>query len=139
MKGVVALIGVGIVILMLGSIMLALGAFRGADFTEPHNVPSGNVTTQIVLANQVLDDSTTHITVVSDESTDAPVPYLYVAGTRTLTINGLDDAVSRTLTITYKVPRLDTFSDTAARFFPAFMILGGIGIVVGAVIAAFRR
>lgn len=139
MKGVVALIGVGVVILMMGAIMLALDTFRGADFPEPHNVASGNTTTQIVLANPVLDDSTTNIAIVSTQPTDAPIPYLYVALNRQLTITGLDDTVSRTLTITYKVPRLDPFSDIMARYFPAFMILAGLSLVVGASISAFRR
>lgn len=139
MKPVIALIGVGLVILMLGAIMLAIGSFRGADFTEPHNVASGNTTATIVLANDVLDDTTVNIEVLSSQSTDAPVPYLYVAATHQLTVNGLDDTVSRTLTITYKVPRLDSFTDVAARYFPAFLVLAGIAIVGGAAYSAIHR
>ena len=139
MKPIAALIGLGIFIMMLGAIMLALVTFRGADFTEPHNVVSGNTTALIVLANPVLDDSTTNIGVVSTQATDAPVPYLYVAINRQLTINGLDDTVSRTLTITYKVPRGDTFSDILGKYFPAFLVLAGLCIAVGAAISAFRR
>jgi len=139
MKSVVALIGVGVVILMLGAIMLALGSFRGADFAEPHIVLSGETSTVIVLANDVLDDSTTNIGILSTSANDAPVPYLYTAGDHHLTINGLSESDNRTLTITYKVPRLDDFSDIVARFFPMFMVLAGVCIVVGAAVSAFRH
>jgi hypothetical protein len=140
MKPVFALLGVGFVILMLGAVMLALGTFRGAEFTEPHNVTTagGATTTAIVLANEVLDNSTTNIEVLSDDSDDAPVPYLYTENNHTLTINGLAESTTRTLTITYNVPRLDDFTDIASRYLPSFMIIGGIAIVIGSAISAFK-
>lgn len=139
MKGIVALLAVGVLLLLMGGIMTALADFRGADFEEPHIVDAGPESVTIVLANEVLDDATINVTVASSIATDAPVPYSYTSATRQLVINGLDAANPRTLTITYKVARLDSFTDIAARFYPAFMIIGAIAIVAGAVVSAFRR
>jgi hypothetical protein len=142
MKGVVALIGVGVIIMMLGAMMAGINAFRGSTtFTEPHNITTdGNTTNSvIVLANEILDDATTNVTVVSTETTDAPVPYAYVAATHQLTVNGLAISKSRTLTIAYKVPSIDSFTDVAARYFPMFLILGAIGIVGGVIYGAVQN
>lgn len=140
MKPVVAIIGVGILIMLFGGIMAALGNFRGVDYTEPHIVDNGAETTvTIVLANDVLDDSTTNITAASNNADDACVPFLYTPSTRQLVINGLNASDTRTLQITYKVPRLDDFTDLASRYFPAFLVVGCISIVAGVVITAFRR
>jgi hypothetical protein len=132
---------IGLVILFLGGIMWALGQFRGVDFQEPHIQSTGPEVTSanIVLANKVLDDSTVNITVVSNNAADAPVPFLYSSTNRQLTINGLNVSDNRTLIISYMVPRLDPFIDVAARYFPAFLIIGCIVAVVGACTLAFKH
>jgi hypothetical protein len=141
MKSVVALIGVGILIIFLGAIMTALGAFRGENFTEPHAITAPATSENVVLANDILDDATTNVTLISDVTSDNLVPYAYASTTRQLTINGIDDSETgtHTITITYKVPRLDDATDTIAKFFPLFLILGGIGCIVGAGFEAYHN
>jgi hypothetical protein len=141
MKAAMTFIMVGMVILFLGGIMWALTQFRGADFQEPHIIATaGGVTSKVVvLANPVVDDSTVNIKLVSNNVNDAPVPFSYSSISRQLTINGLNESDTRTLTIDYLVPRLPDFIDLFARFFPAFLIIGCIIAIAGACVAAFRH
>ena len=141
MKAVTALIGVGIVLMMLGGFMAAIQSFRGANFTEPHIIATagGQTTATFTLAAKVMDADNTNVVVLSSNALDAPIPFEYASSTRQLTVNGLNESDTRTLTITYPVSRLDGFSDTAARFFPAYLILACICIVGGAAYSAFRR
>jgi hypothetical protein len=140
MKGLTTLFGVGVFLLFAGVALIpALTTFRTLEVVEPHNVLSGNTSATFILANDVLDDNKVNITVTSPEATDAPVPWEYVKATRSLTINGLDDAVGRQLSVTYKYPRLDGATDTAARFFPAFIIIVAIALCAGAGVGAYRE
>ncbi len=140
MKAAMTFIMVGLVILFLGGIMWALGQFRGADFQEPHIlVTAGGITSKVVvLANPVLDDSTVNVKLASNNVSDAPVPFEYNSVNRQLTINGLNESDTRTLTIDYLVPRLPDFVDLVAKFFPAFLIIGCIVAVIGACVLAFK-
>jgi len=141
MKAAMTFIMVGMTILFLSGIMWALTQFRGADFQEPHIITTAaGISSQvIILANPVVDDSTTNIKLVSNNINDAPVPFTYSSVARQLTINGLDPGNTRTLTIDYLVPRLPDFIDLFARFFPAFFIIGCIVAITGACVAAFRH
>ena len=141
MKAAMTFIMVGMVILFLGGIMWAIGQFRGADFQEPHIInTAGGVTSQVImLANPVMDDSTVNIRLVSNNLSDAPVPFTYTSVGRQLTINGLNPGDTRTLIIDYLVPRLPSYIDLLATFFPAFLIIGCIVAIVGACVAAFRH
>lgn len=141
MKAIGALIGVGFFILFLGlAIMPALTGFRGESVTAPYNISSGNTTATITLANDVLDDNKVNIhPITSNEATDAPVAWTYVADTHVLTVSGLDSGVSRQLSVTYLYPRLDGITDTAAHYTPTFLILAGIAVAGGAAMAAWKE
>lgn len=135
MKGMAALISFGLVIMMLGGVMLGIDSFRGKDFVEPHIFVSGANVTSVtyILANPVMDSTTTNVEVASSIVDDAPVPYQYTSGNRQLVINGLASSANRTLTLTYKVGRLDSFTDIVAHYIPAFLLIGGLAVVGGAV------
>ena len=141
MKVAGGLLGIGLFIVFLAGIMWALGNFRGVDFTEPHilTTTSNQTSTNIRLANSVLDDDNTNISIISNNDNDAPIPYAYTAVNKTLNVTGLNPSDNRTLTITYKVPRLDSFTDFSARFFPSVLIIGCILAVIGIVVTAFRH
>lgn len=140
MKAVSILIGAGLILMMMGGMMAAIHAFRGADFTEPHIVATGGAVTtaNIVLAADVMDASNTDVKISSTNVLDAPVPFSYDSTTRQLTVNGLNASDTRTLTITYPVLRVDGFTDTASRFFPAYLIIAILCLVGGAAYQAFR-
>lgn len=141
MKAAVIFIAAGIVMMMMGGVMTAIHTFRGADFTEPHIIATaGGVTSDtITLAADVMDGDNTNVKLSSTNVLDAPVPFAYVASSRQLTVNGLNASDTRTLTITYPVLQVDGFTDTAARFFPAYWILGVICLIGGAAYSAFRH
>lgn len=141
MKGVMALIAFGLVIMMFGGVMFGLDNFRGKDFTEPHIFVSGEGITTVtyILANPVMDSTTANVLVVSSIVDDAPVPFQYTAVNRQLVINGLAASDNRTLTITYKVARLDAFTDTVAHYIPAFLLLGGLAIIGAAAYSGFQN
>lgn len=140
MKGVMAIIGVGVIVMMLGAIMWGIKDFRGDDFTEPHIITTTAETSAIiVLANEVLDDSTVNISITSNNSDDAPIPYHYASNGRQLTITGLNDNDSRTMSVEYAVPTQNIFVDVLARYFPVFLILGLLAIVVGVIVIAVQN
>jgi len=141
MKSVLMIFGVLFIFAGLGAFMNGLEDFRGKDFTEPHSVTTGvsGDSTTIALANELLDDSTTYITVTSDNASDFPIPYTYVEETRQLTITGLHESDSRALTVVYLVPRLDAFTDFIAQFTPALLILTGLGLMGGSVYLVFAQ
>jgi hypothetical protein len=106
--------------------------FREVSMTGTLFDGSGSAT--IVLANQVLDAATTNISVLSTVATDNLVPYTFNSVNRQLVVNGFDtdSGTARTVTITYKVPRLDGMTDTIAKFFPLFLVIAGLCLIVGA-------
>ncbi len=138
MKSATGLIAAAIILMLMGGIMAGLSSFRGVDVVEPHNVDSGSASADIILSNELLDDHTYNCTIVSNQATDAAVPFSYTSATKTLTVTGLDDAVSHTLTLTYKTLQLDSAADVGARIFPVLLILGVIALVAGAIYNAWR-
>ena len=127
---------------MLGGIMLAIGNFRGLEVTEPHNITltgSDNTTATVILANDILDDNKVNVTIVSPDVNDAPIAYDYTAATKRLTITGLQPDTSRQLSVVYLHPRLDDATDFLARFMPTFLLLAGLGLVIGAAVGAYRE
>lgn len=141
MKGIMTLVGVVIIIMMLGAMMAAVVTFRSTDVTASYNVTTDGNTTQtsIVLANDVLDDNKVNITVTSSDTDDAPIPYAYTESTKTLTVTGLAISTTRTLTVVYKVASQDGIVDTLAKYFPVFLVLGLISIVVGIIYTAVQN
>jgi hypothetical protein len=141
LKSVIALFGVGLFLLFLGVAMMpALSSFRGVPVDAPYNITlvgSDNTTATVTLANDVLDDNKVNITALSTNENDAPVPFTYTANNRHLTVTGLQQNASRTLTLTYKVARLDGATDMAARFLPTFLIIAAIAVVAGAAKSAW--
>lgn len=141
MKAVIALIGAGLIIMMLSGIMYAIKDFRSEDVTAPYNVTTDNGTEQatVVLANDVLDDNKVNISVTSSDGDDAPIPFTYTEATRQVTITGLDVSTTRTLTLVYKTSSQLPMIDTVSKYIPLFLILGVIAIVAGVIYSAVQN
>lgn len=143
MKAVSLILGATIIILLMGAIIGAINDFRMADFSEDHIVTTAaNVTTATVtLSQDLFGDNTVNALVSSNVTADAPIANAYTAATNALAIIGLDDGVTHRLTIDYKIDGLWDYpgAGLAAKMWPLFLVLGVIGIIVGAVYTATKR
>lgn len=143
MRSVPLIIGAIVVILLLGAVMTSITAFRTDDYSDLFiSTTGGGESTESVILSQELYDSATYnvISISSNNTLDAPLPYSYAAATHTLTVSGLNTADSRLLTIDYRIDGLSEFPGAGAgsATLPMFLILGVIGAIVGAVVSASR-
>lgn len=142
MKAVGTIIGACLVILLLGAVITGILDFRSAEYTEPHNVTTaGGVTTaNVTLVAELFNDELAYVTIVSNDTDDAAVPSTYTSATKVLLISGLAESTTRQLTVTYRYGQLSQYwaADLGARSWPLLIILGVIGVIVGAVISAYR-
>ncbi len=142
MKGVLILIGSLVVILLMPALLASIISFRSTDYTAQYDVDTGGgiTTTDIALSQSLFSSATSNAEVTSNNSADAPVPSAYVSATKTLTVEGLNAADSRRLTIIYKISSLDDYlgADVASKMWPILLILGVIGLIAGAVYHSVR-
>ncbi len=142
MKAMSLVIGAILIILLMAAGLTAITNFRSAAYVEPHVVTTGGgiTTADVVLTQSLFDDDTSFVTVTSNVTGDAAIPSSYVAATKILTVGGLLASESHYLYVTYRYGQLTSYwgADLAARTWPIFLILGIIGIIVGAVIIAAK-
>ena len=142
MKSVVLLIGACIVILLLGAVMTGVNDFRMEDQVATYDVTTGGgVTTADVTLTEALFGGETYNAAVSSNITgDTPLASAYVAGTKALTVSGLDASSTRRLTVTYKIDAQDAYpgAGLGASVIPVMIILGCIGLVAAAAYSAIR-
>ena len=142
MKSVGTLIGACLIILLLGAVLAGITSFRSAEYEEPHNVTTaGGVTTaNITITQDLFNDDTAFATIASNDTDDAAVPSSYTTSTNTLSISGLAASTTRQLTVTYRYGQLGDYwgADLGARVWPLMIVLGVIGVIVGAVVSAYK-
>ena len=141
MKAVVMVVGATILILLAPAVMLSIDSFRLAEVEEDHIVTtSGATTASITLSNELYNDHIYNATATSNVTGDAPIPTSYTSATRALVISGLLDNTSHRLSLTYQIDGLEDFwgAQLGARTLMLFLILGIIGVIVGAVYTATR-
>jgi hypothetical protein len=143
MKAISLIIGVCIVIMLLGAVMASIQLFRAGSYTEPHNITTGagETSSAVILTQELLDDSTSHVSVSSNLTGDAAVPSSYDPNTGTLTIGGLLEESSRQVSVAYSYNQLEVFwgADLASRTWPLMIGIGILGIIGGAVASSVRR
>ncbi len=143
MKPVLLLIGAVIIILLMPAMLLSINSFRMADQEDEYIIPltSPDVSAVITLSQGLFDDATYNVSLSSNVTADAPIASGYVATTKALTVTGLETDTTRRLTVDYKIAALDSYwgADTGAKTWPMFLILGVLGIIVGAVYTATRH
>ena len=142
MKAMWAIVGAALVILMMGAVLAAIDGFRSTSYTEQHiqSTGGGDTSVNVVLANAVYGDTTVNISVSSNDTDDAPVPFTYVSATKQLTISGLAVSTSHLLTVVYRTGSLARYpaADLFASYWPAFLGMAIVGIVVGSIVNAFK-
>lgn len=143
MKSAVLLLTAMVLMLFAYPVIVSLNDFRSRDYAEPHIVTTGGgiTTADVVLVNELFSNATANAVVVSTDADDAPYPTAYVPATNTLSIAGLAAATTRTLTVTYRIAALSDYpgADLSARFWPALLVLGIIGLIGGAIYNATRN
>lgn len=143
MKPVTLLLGAVVIILMMSAVLTAVDAFRMTEYEESHVAATGaNVTSYgVTLSQELFSDKTYNAVITSNVTADAPIPSSYVSSTQVLTVTGLEASETRLLTITYQIDSLEDYfgASLGARVWPLMLVLGVIGVIVGAVYNATRR
>lgn len=145
MQSIGRIIGACLIILLLGSILVGINTFRSQSLTEAHGslaTGAGVTSYGVPLTVDLFDAYIYNVTsVTSNETTDVPLVTAYASATKIITITGLAESKTRTLTVIYKISSLDSYlaADLGARLYPFLLVLGVIGIIVGAVVVSFKR
>lgn len=143
MKSVLLIIGAVIVIILLPATLTSIDDFRAKDQIATYNVDTGGgvTTATVTLVEDLFNDLTANVTISSNSTDDAPIASSYSSTTNVLTVSGLIASESRQLTVTYKIDALADYfgAGTGARVWPLMLVLGVIGIVVGAVYNATKH
>ncbi len=142
MKAVQMFLAAIVLVVLMGAAIEAITSWRSQDYTAPYIVATGAgvTTSDITLTQDLFNSATANVLIVSNNVLDAPIPFAYVSATHVLTVSGLAASESRTLTLTYKIAALDDYpgADLFARFWPALLLLGGVGLVGGGIYAAYQ-
>ena len=145
MKSLMLLLGAIMIIIMMAAVATAIQDFRSEDYEESHasvTTAAGVTSANLTLTQDLFGDRTAEVnSVTSSFGPDVPLVSTYTAANNHLLISGLAASGNRTLTVDYRIGRLDDFyaSDLAARSWMMFLVLGIIGVVAAAVYQATRR
>jgi len=143
MKPVTLLLGAVVIILMMAAVLTAVDNFRMTEYEESHVVTTGGAETSktVTLSQELFSDETYNAVVSSNVTADAPIPSSYASATQALTVTGLEASETRLLTITYQIDALEDYfgASLGARVWPLMLVLGVIGVIVGAVYNATRH
>jgi len=145
MKSLMLLLGACVIILLLAAVVVGVQDFRSEDYTEAHGVvttAAGVTSANITLTQDLFMDRTSEVqSVTSNLTSDVPLSASYTSATNRLLVSGLVASETRTITVVYKIGRLDDYYavEMASRTLLTFLILGVIGLAAGAVYQATRR
>jgi hypothetical protein len=103
---------------------------------------SGSYNATVALSNSIFNNSITSIkSITSNQTTDAPTAYSFNTISHALVVSGLNDGLTRTLSVIYRIPSttlvdfMATFL-TLLRWFWIFIIMG---MTAGAIYAFFQN
>ena len=147
MKVVMTIIGVILIILLSGTMLGGIDEAKTDDRTDTILVVTaangGSPTTgTAVLVAELYDDAIANVVSITfNDAREVATPTLYTALTRTLTVGGLNDDASRSLTITYKVDALADYTAVGSffGFLPLIVVIAAVVIVIAAMVGAFKN
>jgi len=143
MKAISLIIGVCIIIVLLGAVLGAITSFRSAQYVQPAVVTTapGVTTASVVLVQPLFDATTGYVTITSNDTGDAAIPFAYTSATRALTVSGLVASTSHYLYVTFRYNQLDSYlaADIISKLWPFMIGVGVIGVIGVAVYSAFDR
>jgi hypothetical protein len=128
MKGKLGLfIEIAVIVLMAPFAFDGLTSARQIAYTQtaPLVVTAASTTADVTLVKELFEGDVVRVTgVTSSNNTDTPAATAYNEGTKALTVSGLAQNTSRTLTIGYGYPRFTGGTDTLFGYLPLFIMLG---------------
>ncbi len=133
------------VVFLLSAMLSQTVAFRGKTINDLFTVNSGVTTANCSLSLPVMDGDKTNISASSNMTADSALVNTYTQGTGgakdVVNITGLDDTVTRQLTITYLTNQLGSFPgvDIAAKIWPLYIVLALLAAITGGIVYAFRH
>ena len=141
MKPVLLAIGAVIIIILSPIVMTSINDFRTTDQQDVFNVTTDQPSANVTLSQELYNDKTYNVdSLSSNVSADAPLANSYTSATKVLTVSGLVGDTTHRLTIDYKIDATSEYpgAGMGASTLPLFLILGVIGIIVGAVYSSTR-
>ncbi len=139
-RAIMALFGATLLILLMSATMTGIRDFRSSSQTNTFNTTTGAGVTSasLTLPLAVLDSSLIYVAASSNNTADNLVAASYSGST--LSVTGLHENDTRLITVVYRATSLDAYTavDLAAKWWPLFLVIAIIGIVVGAVIKSFQ-
>lgn len=143
MKVAMTIIGVIIILLLFGTMIGGITEAQTDERTDTFisTTAPAEITDDVVLVADLFDgDLTNVVSITSNNEDDAPLPDAYVAGSQTLTVRGLADDDTRTLTVVYRYDDLDNQPvGTLFGLIPLLVVVVVIAVLVAVGIAAFRN
>lgn len=145
MKAVFAIVGVVVVLILLGTVMVGIKKAQTTERTDSFatvTTGGGDFTAPVVLVADLFDHDILNVTSISsDNVADAPLPYTYTPGTKTLVVRGLAASDTRNITVTYDYGSMTGQFSSASTFLkliPLFIGIALLLIVVGVGVAAIK-
>lgn len=134
-------------ILMVVSWMLfpsLLTAFDKWGYTEVSTIAAitteGNTTGSITLGHALLDDNLDNVVLITSSNTsDTPAPDTYTSISKSLTIAGLEEDATRSVTVDYKTERDDDLLGTIQPFMPFFISIMLFAVGAGMAYLSWKR
>jgi hypothetical protein len=109
-----------------------LKSWRTDDATQGYSVSTGAgiTTTNVTLSYDLYRASVTEVeSITSNQSADSPVASVYVEVTKVLTITGLAESLTHTLTVNYYAETDDSTMRTIGPFLSILVFGGIIGLI----------
>lgn len=129
-----SIIGVILIVMLLGAQFFeSVDSARGKEYvqTVPNVTTTDGTTATVTLLKDPVDNDVTNvITITSNSTDDTPAVDAYVTASNSLSVIGLAEATTRTLTVTYNYARLDSGSDRFMTIL-GFLIIVAIVIFIG--------
>lgn len=130
MKKLKVIIEIAVIVILLPLAFTGLTSARTIEYeqTAPSVVTAAATTADVTLIKPLFDDDVVYVTEISSSNaTDVPAVSTYTTGTKALTVAGLVDNATRTLTVTYDYARFTgnlSVVDTLVGYLPLFLIFG---------------
>ncbi len=139
------LLGACFILLLLPSVLPAMNQFRSTDFTEQHGTvttAAGVTSANVTLSQDLFEDRTSEVSeITSTFVNDFPIASTYTTASNKLLVIGLAASENRTLTIKYKIGRLDDYvgADVGATTWPLMLLLGVLGVIGASIYVAYKK
>jgi hypothetical protein len=145
MKAALAVIGVIIILLLFGTMIVGINSAQTTERTDTFVAPTAVATTEadvVLVADPWNNDILNISEITSSLATDAPLPDSYVGSTNTLTVRGLTEDTTRTLTIVYVYGSLSGTPAATGDFLdmiPVFVAIAAVLIIIAAIWASYKN